>query len=270
MIRLALLVLLATPALAHPGIGIVMDSHGNVYYTDLTQVWKVTPNGQKTIAVPRVHTHELYVDDQDNLYGEHLWFNGERLNTWGHYVWKYSANGLFEKIMPDRAGFSTDFSFVHDHAGNRYRADRDRECQTIYRTSRRGPEELHTRECFGKIGWLSITREGDLIFMQDQHRLRKMDKSGKSKSVGFIASKGTMGLWDDAAGNIYTATYDDRTVRRFTSKGEMQEVYTTNWPWAPTGGLAAPNGDLWLLETNPQNEVRVERISKNGVTTIIQ
>ncbi|HLA68420.1 MAG TPA: hypothetical protein VJN65_01860 [Bacteroidota bacterium] len=38
-------------AAAHPGIGIVMDSKGNVYYTDLKRVWKIAPNGQKTIAV---------------------------------------------------------------------------------------------------------------------------------------------------------------------------------------------------------------------------
>lgn len=262
--------LLAQSALAHPGIGIVMDSRGNVFYTDLKQVWKIAPDGHKTLAVRSVHTHELYLDEHDNLYGEHLWYNGERLDTWGHCVWKYSVNGPFEKIIPDRAGYLTDFSFVHDDAGNWYRVDRDRECQTIYRTSRTGPEELHTRECFSKIGWLRITREGDLIFIQDHHRLRKMDKSGKSKSVGFIASKGTMGLWDDAAGNIYTATYDDRTVRRFALDGQATEVYKTNLPWAPTGGLVAPNGDLWLLETNRQNEVRVERISKNGVKTIIQ
>ena len=27
---------------AHPGIGIVMDDDGNVFYTDLTHVWKIS------------------------------------------------------------------------------------------------------------------------------------------------------------------------------------------------------------------------------------
>lgn len=31
---------------AHPGIGIVMDSKGNVFYTDLKQVWKIDPLGK--------------------------------------------------------------------------------------------------------------------------------------------------------------------------------------------------------------------------------
>jgi hypothetical protein len=49
-------------AAAHPGIGIVMDSRGNVFYTDLSHVWKVEPGGAKSIAVRGVHTHELYID----------------------------------------------------------------------------------------------------------------------------------------------------------------------------------------------------------------
>ena len=35
-----------------------------------------------SIAVHDVHSHELYIDSLDNLYGEHLWYNGETLKTW--------------------------------------------------------------------------------------------------------------------------------------------------------------------------------------------
>ena len=79
------------PSLSHPGIGIVMDSHGNVFYTDLEHVWKISRDGKKSIAVHTVHTHELYIDSADNLYGEHLWYNGEATNTWGHRVWRLTA-----------------------------------------------------------------------------------------------------------------------------------------------------------------------------------
>ncbi|MFN5169160.1 MAG: hypothetical protein ACK5DD_06015 [Cyclobacteriaceae bacterium] len=267
MIRVLFLLFLCHAALAHPGIGIVMDSHGNVFYTDLAQVWKITSDGRKSIAVPRVHTHQLYLDANDNLYGEHLWYNGERLNTWGHYVWMYSATGEFKKITADREGFLEDFSFVHDHAGNGYRADRDHECQTIYRQPARGNDVRHTQECFRKIGWLTITRKDELAFMHDHHELRLMDKSGTSRKIGSIAAKGTMGIWDDVAGNLYTATYDDRTVRQFIPEGRVIDVYQTTWPWSPTGGLVTDTGDLWLLETNRLNQVRVERISKNGKAT---
>ena len=61
---------------AHPGIGIVKDSKGNIYYTDLKNVLKYSSDGKIVIVVPGVHTHELYIDGKDNLYGEHLWYEG--------------------------------------------------------------------------------------------------------------------------------------------------------------------------------------------------
>ena len=60
--------------LSHPGVGIVMDSKGDVYFTDLKHVWKLAPDGKKNIVVSNVHTHELWIDANDNLYGEHLWY----------------------------------------------------------------------------------------------------------------------------------------------------------------------------------------------------
>ena len=42
----AAIVLVAASAAAHPGIGIVADSRGNIFYTDLKQVWRIAPDGQ--------------------------------------------------------------------------------------------------------------------------------------------------------------------------------------------------------------------------------
>jgi len=70
-------------AFADPGVAIVMDKNRNLFYTDLTHVWMIKPDGGKSFAVPNVHTHELHIDKEEKLYGEHLWYNGEELNTWG-------------------------------------------------------------------------------------------------------------------------------------------------------------------------------------------
>jgi hypothetical protein len=44
----ALILLLAGGIVgAHPGVGIVQDSRGNVFYTDAKQVWRITPDGKK-------------------------------------------------------------------------------------------------------------------------------------------------------------------------------------------------------------------------------
>lgn len=52
-----LVVLLAgAPAQAHPGSGIVQDGRGNIFFTDLKQVWKITPDGQKSVTPPIIFT----------------------------------------------------------------------------------------------------------------------------------------------------------------------------------------------------------------------
>src|SRR5688572_20470588 len=112
------LLFLVSPGItAHPGIGIVKDSKGNIYYTDLKQVWKISLDGTRTAVVKNVHTHELYMDEQDNLYGEHLWYNGESLDTWGHYAWCLKNNGELVKEIKPAEGFLTNHSFVRDTAG---------------------------------------------------------------------------------------------------------------------------------------------------------
>ena len=83
LLSLLILLLNVAAASAHPGVGIVQDSRGNVYFTDLRQVWKVAPDGKTTVAVAEVHTHELCLDADDNLYGEHLWYEGDATKKWG-------------------------------------------------------------------------------------------------------------------------------------------------------------------------------------------
>ena len=47
---LALAIAGVLPVQGHPGVGIVMDRHGNVFYTDLVQVWMITPDGRQSVA----------------------------------------------------------------------------------------------------------------------------------------------------------------------------------------------------------------------------
>src|SRR5262245_18803239 len=98
-------------AKAHPGVGIVQDSRGNVFFTDLKQVWKIAPDGDKSVAVPNVHTHELCLDPDDNLYGEHLWYEGDATSKWSHRVWRLKRDGTLSEVIPIREGFVRDYSF---------------------------------------------------------------------------------------------------------------------------------------------------------------
>jgi hypothetical protein len=53
-------------------------------------------------------------------------------------------------------------------------------------------------------------------------------------------------------------------VKRVDAQGRVEIVARSREPWIPTGGLVAPNGDLWLLEYSRTNAARARRISREG------
>jgi hypothetical protein len=273
------LVLAASPAQAHPGVGIVMDRQGNVYYTDLTQVWRIGTDGRKTVVVRNVHTHELWVDPDGTLYGEHLWYNGERENTWGHRVWKRTPDGRVTDVIPSSPGFLADYGFARDSTGMMYFVERGE--TTVFR-KRRGAGPVTTcavcRDC-RHVGWQYATPGGTLYFV-DAGDLRRVTPDGRVTTVapglarvnpprpGVEDTEMTMGLWSDRAGNVYVTVWEPREVRKVAPDGRVSVAARGDSTWGITGGLTAPNGDLWLLETSTANAVRVRRLTPGGSATV--
>lgn len=271
------LVVMSLRGIAHPSVSIVMDSKGNVYYSDLKQVWKIA-SGKKSVVVPKVHSHELFLDESDNLFGEHLWYNGEKANTWGHYVWKLSPNGKIEKVIPATVGFPTDYSFVRDKNGNMFLADRDNKCQTVIRIGKNGVKTKLGDACMENIRWMACTPEG-VVYLVDVHDLKKVDLQGHvavvaeslpdKKLFQFVDQAHYLsGISLDKEQNIYVADYSGRQVKKVTQSKQVTVFAETKIPWSPTGSLLAPNGDFWILENSVTNDVRVEQITKDGKRTI--
>ncbi len=264
--------LLSFAIAAHPGIGIVKDSKGNVYYTDLKQVWKILPDGSKTTVVRGVHTHELYIDENDNLYGEHLWYNGESKDTWGHYAWRLNNTGELVKEIKPTEGFLTNYSFARDSFGNMYWVERFNTSR-IMKKSRTGEITKLIEGKFGFIGWLSCTKNGSLYFTEN-NKLHKLSASGKLETLANnIGSKSTdftmmgrnydsYGIWTDEADNIYLAMIDSKNVIRIGNDGKVETIINTNSSWTICSGIFDNNGDLWVLENSITNEVRVRKITK--------
>lgn len=285
-----MLLLATVPALAHPSVSVVMDSRGNVYYSDLKQVWWIAPDGKKSVAVPNVHTHELYMDASDNLYGEHLWYEGEATDKWGHYVWRLAPDGKLTKIIPGREGFRDDyrdFSFVRDRAGNSYWALREARPVVIRKAA---PDSKVTDWGAGAglhdVRWMTATPEGAVYFI-DGPDLVRITTDGKAVRLARglkeyawpqswlgralqLVSRAAgdphnlMGLWTDASGNVYVAVSGARKVKRISPAGSVEVVAESPLGWSPTGGLVAPNGDLWLLEYAGPFSVRVRRLGRDG------
>lgn len=274
IVSLAALLLCAGGALAHPGVGIVRMKAGVVYYTDLARVLRIGPDGKTSVAVDRVHTHELYLDADENLFGEHLWYEGDATKKWGHRVWRLGTDGALTDVVPAREGFRSDFSFVRDAKGSRFFSD---EKQNLLR--KRGDAAAETvASGFEDIRWMTAAPEGTVFLVDGRHLMRvapggavtALAKDLTAKRWGLDRSDRhlLMGVWLDTAGNAYVAANADRAVRKVTPSGSVSVVAKTAYPWAPSGGLTTAQGDLWILECDTFNRVRVRRIEKGGKVTV--
>jgi hypothetical protein len=251
---------------AHPAIGIVADAAGNIFYSDNTHVWRIARDGNRSIVVANVHTHELWLDSTGNLYGEHLWYEGERTNRWGHRVWKRSVAGEIVDVIAARPGFREDygdFSFVRCADGWFYWIAREGSTATLKRARPGLPAATFAQLGNRSPGWLGITATCDLLF-SDRGVVYRVSPLGTTTALHARPLGEIMGLWADPSGNVYAALPERRQVARIAPDGAVSIVATSPAPWRPSGGIVTPAGDLWLLEFDPANHQRARRHSSTA------
>ena len=275
-IALILFILLFGELMSHPGIGIVKDSKGNIFYTDLKHIWKLTPDGKKTIAVSNVHSHEIYLDKDDNLFGEHLWYEGEATKKWGHYVWCLRNDGKLEKIINNKEGFLSNYSFKRDDAGNMYWVERFNTSRFMKKTPD-GRVSKFAEGKFKNIRWMISTKEGILYFIDAGESLYRIDQNSEiteiASKLGEVSSVFTVidqdhnayAPWIDSDNNVYVPLLDSRKVKRVSPDGKIETVLTTAQSWGPAAGLFDEKGNLWLLEYGGGFDARVRMIAKNDI-----
>jgi hypothetical protein len=274
-LRTLIFIFIVAKAHAHPGVGIVMNSRGVVYYTDLKNIWQIKKDGKVSVAVSNVHSHELYIDKDDNLFGEHLWYEGEATDKWGHFVWKLSPDGKLEKVIPDTEGFPEYYSFVSDHAGNMFWPDRSKSCQKIVEIDKGGKKEIRSSGCLKNIRWMTATHDG-IVFVVDDGVVKRVEHDGavetmtddlKERKAGGAMVNDlhlVMGLWTDRSGSVFAAIFGAGRIKKIDRAKNVTVVAETSIGWSPSGGLTSPDGDYWLLEYSPANTARVEYIAKDG------
>ncbi|HEX9148539.1 MAG TPA: hypothetical protein VF958_05180 [Thermoanaerobaculia bacterium] len=272
--------LAAAPLLAHPSVSVVMDSRGTVFYSDLARVWRISRDGHKSVAVDGVHTHELWMDPQGSLYGEHLWYEGDATKQWGYRVWRRSPDGTVTDVRPARRGFRSDYSFVRDAGGASYWVERESKPPRFRKRSADGVVST-LAECASclDVRWMTAASDGTLYFV-DGRDLYEISRAGAVRLRARGLGRSTllrpqaggrhvvMGLWTDAARNVYAAVYGTGEVKRIAPDGRVTVVTRSPLPWSPSGGMVGPDGSLWILEYSITNAVRLRRIDRTGRVTV--
>src|ERR1044071_3205862 len=262
--------LVAAGARAHPAVGIVRDRVGNVFYSDTARVWRINPQGVKSIAVDNVHTHELWLDAEGNLYGEHLWYEGDVTHKWAHRVWKLAPNGTLSDLIPARSGLREDyrdFFFARDRNGVMYWVEKGPPAN-IHKRAPGGPDQVLAQLSLSQAGWLSGMPDGDVL-VADGSALYRINTTGQVDILSASLSESheryaIMGAWKDGTGNIYVADYGSSAVKKIDAAGHVSTAAASAPSWAPTGGLSAPDGSLWILENSKSNVQRVRHVEPGG------
>ena len=268
--KLALLLLLwllpAGATWSHPGWGNVLDGQGNVYYTDLVNVWRVDATGRKTVAVANVHTHELALDQAGNLYGEDSRNEGD---NYRHRLWKRSPAGRITDVRPWTAGFREDYGIVRDAAGATYflRHLAGQNNQVCQRTPDGQLHHLAPGFTFPYIVNQLAVAPDNSVYVASGGTLLRIDARGSVRAVArnLAPANGRhalMGIWPDAHGNVYVADLEGRRYLRVYANGRVETLLQSPAPWQPTGIVQAPNGAYWVLEY-AGTQVRVRHVTNS-------
>ncbi len=288
-------VVFAANAWPHPGWGIVMDRHGQVFFTDLKQIWRIDAQGQLTRYVAHKHTHQLFLDEHDNLWGEHITYDAAR-DRWWVSIWKAAPDGILTDFIPPSTAPPPGFSFIRDPSGNMYSWNGDNHERQQSQILRKTPEGNLTvlagstwGHADGKGSEAKLTSVGGMtwapygfLYVSDGPSVRRVAPNGTVTTLasGLVAHipsfdpaggglfNRLMGLAADPQGNVYVANYGNRRVLKITPAGQVATLARTGWFWSPSGVTVAGHNvyvlEYTVLPIPGLDRARVRKISPDG------
>lgn len=295
---------LATQATAHPATGIVVDRAGNVYFSDLETIWKVSAEGKLTIFLAGQrgrHVHELAIDGEDNIYGGDVSYNPVT-KGWPSAIWKMTTDGKITYLLETTENPPRGMSIWRDRAGNSYWIDQNNHTKTQTLLLKRTPEGVVTTLAgsayghadgkgtaakFGSVGGMAFGPDSSL-YLTDGASIRKVTMEGVVTTIGrgldfrdrkdqprFLSglSASLTGLTVAQDGTVYAADSGNRRLLKVTPEGKVDAILRTEPPFFPNG-VAVTGNDLYVLEVgftlpNISSGPRVRKISAYGKQTIL-
>ena len=280
---LAAVVLFPASILAHPGSGIVVDRHGEVYFVDTgAGVWKIDLHGKLTrLPGPRFHWMALDSDDC---------FRTVTLPT--------GTSGDIERVgAAPTLLVASDYPIAIGTNGNlfypSYTSGSGLQMMELTPSGRTSVLTNLSAGGGGDLRWvngLAAGPDGSLYYSEDK-AIRLINARGQVSTVianltlpTCVSIPGTTrpmlrGLAADSHGTIYVAASGCGSVLKVTSRGQVTTLLQLQSPWTPTA-VALFGSDVYVLEylqtaasMEPEDRrawlPRVRRISADGHSSII-
>jgi sugar lactone lactonase YvrE len=301
----ALVLFVTAEVTAHPATGIVVDRQGQVFFSDLETVWKLSNDGKLSVfreGVSGRHVHELAKDDQDNIYGADISYE-PATKKWISDVWKMTPERKLSYLLEPTTDPPLGLSIWRDQKGNMFSIDQNNLTKTQTLLLMRALDGKVTTFAggayghadgkgpaarFSSVGGLAFGLDGNL-YLTDGTSVRKVTMDGvvstvatnldfrtaEDKQTLFGRAYGSLaGLTVDSRGNVYVADAGNRRLLRIANDGNVMVVYRTDPPYFPNGVFATRADDLYVMEvgfTLPSkwSGPRVRKISADGKTVLL-
>ena len=280
---------------AHPSYGLVMDSKGNLFFSDegTSVVWRVDPRGHSQIVVRNVHCHFLSIDSGDNVYGEDVQYESSN-NTYISRVWKLSPSGRVVIVMPSTADVPdvSRYTFA-DPWGRVYALEVGRQTTNLqtwspgagFRTVFGGPKMVRDGPArTARAAWpraFAFTAPGAAYFA-DGALVRGLAPNGDVTTLAEIRADprapkqkpSVMGLAVTSGGDVLAADIGTHRIWRLTpATRRVSAVAVSDATWLPSA-VAERGGTIFVLEhgeyrTAHWGFVRVRKLSPDGRATTV-
>jgi len=276
-------VLFPTSIMAHPGSGIVVDRHGEVYFIDTgAGVWKIDLQGKLT-RLPGPRFHWMAIDPDDS-------FRTVTLPA--------GARGDITRVGASPTLLvASDYPIAIGSNGNlyypSYSSGSGLQMMELTPSGRTSVLTNLSAAGGGGLRWLNglaAGAEGSLYYSED-NAIRRISARGQVSPVianltlpTCVSIPGNTrpmlrGLAADNHGTIYVAASGCGSVLNVTSRGQVTTLLQLQSPWTPTA-VALFGSDVYVLEylqtaasLEPEDRLawlpRVRKLTADGRNSII-
>jgi sugar lactone lactonase YvrE len=292
-------VLFTAEVKAHPAWGIAVDHQGQIYFSDLENIWKIDTQGRLSIfraGESGRHTHELNTDEAGNIYGADNSYDPITQRFFSA-VWRLTTTGNFSYILAPTDDPPEGTSIWRDRGGNMYHVTNypERELLVLRRTPNGNVAALvgssdvvrdYRQGVPYSIGGMAFGADGALYFVHGAN-VSKLAIDGTMTALarnlvmesvsGHLAAENSptqlFGIAVDAEGNVFVADYGNRRVLKIAPNCQMTTVIRAEEPWIPTG-VAVREGKLYILEhghtpTHTPVGTRVRKFEPDGRVALL-
>ena len=265
----------------------MVDRKGDIYFSDLETVWRLSADGRMSVfrpGIPETHVHELALAADGAIEGDQNRYDPA---TQRYYtgLWSRTPSGAETAIVAMTERPPGGAGVLQDKDGNRYVtqwvSNDDRRMQLLRRRpdgrsdllfdQTRGASPPVARTVAGVAG-MAFASDGSLYFAAGG-TLRRRARDGSVSSVytgGKASSLRGLGVTED--GRVLAADMGLRTVLAIGADGGTAILYKESEPWLPTAA-AASKGRLIVLEANADPHEYNDRVRlievKDGRTRLL-